>query len=44
MVSCQSSRVAFFRLMMSKELAFRVAGMVYDETNGDPTTRPREFL
>ncbi|KAI0068244.1 phosphoacetylglucosamine mutase [Artomyces pyxidatus] len=26
------------------ELAFRVAGLVYDETGGDPNTRPREFL
>lgn len=26
------------------ELAFRVAGLVYDETGGDPTTRPKEFL
>ncbi|KAI0048372.1 phosphoacetylglucosamine mutase [Auriscalpium vulgare] len=26
------------------ELAFRVAGLVYDETGGDPATRPKEFL
>jgi phosphoacetylglucosamine mutase len=26
------------------ELAFRVAGLVYDETGGDPATRPSEFL
>ncbi|GJE87681.1 phosphoacetylglucosamine mutase [Phanerochaete sordida] len=26
------------------ELAFRVAGLVYDETGGDPATRPAEFL
>jgi phosphoacetylglucosamine mutase len=26
------------------ELAFRVAGLVYDESGGDPTTRPKEFL
>jgi len=26
------------------ELAFRVAGLVYDETGGDPITRPKEFL
>jgi len=26
------------------ELAFKVAGMVYDETGGDPEKRPREFL
>lgn len=26
------------------ELAYRVAGLVYDETGGDPATRPAEFL
>ncbi|KAH8100664.1 phosphoacetylglucosamine mutase [Cristinia sonorae] len=26
------------------ELAFRVAGLVYDETGGDPSQRPAEFL
>ncbi|KAH8120171.1 phosphoacetylglucosamine mutase [Phellopilus nigrolimitatus] len=26
------------------ELAFKVAGLVYDFTGGDPMTRPREFL
>jgi len=26
------------------ELAFRVAGLVYDEAGGDPGSRPREFL
>ncbi|GBE77999.1 Phosphoacetylglucosamine mutase [Sparassis crispa] len=26
------------------ELAFRIAGLVYDETGGDPTRRPVEFL
>ncbi|KAI0375077.1 phosphoacetylglucosamine mutase [Pilatotrama ljubarskyi] len=26
------------------ELAFRVAGLVYDEVGGDPTKRPAEFL
>ncbi|KAI0788475.1 phosphoacetylglucosamine mutase [Abortiporus biennis] len=26
------------------ELAFRVAGLVYDETGGDPARRPAEFL
>jgi len=26
------------------DLAFRVAGLVYDEVGGDPTLRPREFL
>ncbi|KAG6814068.1 hypothetical protein H0H92_003115 [Tricholoma furcatifolium] len=26
------------------ELAFRVAGLVYDEARGDPAKRPREFL
>ncbi|EIW86764.1 Phosphoacetylglucosamine mutase [Coniophora puteana RWD-64-598 SS2] len=26
------------------ELAFRVAGLVYDEAGGDPVNRPREFL
>ena len=26
------------------ELAFRVAGLVYDETGSDPAQRPSEFL
>jgi phosphoacetylglucosamine mutase len=26
------------------ELAFRVAGLVYDEAGGDPTQRPKEFI
>jgi phosphoacetylglucosamine mutase len=26
------------------ELAFKVAGLVYDEVGGDPATRPREFM
>jgi phosphoacetylglucosamine mutase len=26
------------------ELAFKVAGLVYDEVGGDPTKRPTEFL
>ncbi|KDQ63555.1 hypothetical protein JAAARDRAFT_29576 [Jaapia argillacea MUCL 33604] len=26
------------------ELAFRVAGLVYDETGGDPAKRPKEFI
>ena len=26
------------------ELAFRVAGLVYDEAGGDPSRRPKEFL
>ena len=26
------------------ELAFRVAGLVYDEVGGDPAKRPVEFL
>jgi len=26
------------------ELAFRVAGLVYDEAGGDPSSRPREFI
>ncbi|TFY82647.1 hypothetical protein EWM64_g1364 [Hericium alpestre] len=26
------------------DLAFRVAGLVYDETGGDPVTRPKEFI
>jgi phosphoacetylglucosamine mutase len=26
------------------ELAFRVAGLVYDEAGGDPKQRPKEFL
>ncbi|KAF9270110.1 phosphoacetylglucosamine mutase [Marasmius fiardii PR-910] len=26
------------------ELAFRVAGLVYDEAGGDPASRPKEFL
>lgn len=25
------------------ELAFRVAGLVYDDAGGDPTRRPKEF-
>lgn len=27
-----------------QELAFRVAGLVYDEAGGDPSRRPKEFL
>ena len=30
--------------MYGTELAFRVAGLVYDEAGGDPSSRPREFL
>lgn len=30
--------------MLFPELAFKVAGLVYDETGGDPEKRPREFL
>jgi phosphoacetylglucosamine mutase len=30
--------------MQGAELAFRVAGLVYDEVGGDPSARPREFL
>jgi hypothetical protein len=30
--------------MKEAELAFRVAGLVYDEARGDPSARPREFL
>ena len=26
------------------ELAYKVAGLVYDFTGGDPATRPRDFL
>jgi phosphoacetylglucosamine mutase len=26
------------------ELAFRVAGLVYDDAGGDPTKRPKDFL
>jgi len=26
------------------ELAFRVAGVVYDESGGNPATRPKEFI
>ncbi|KIM85144.1 hypothetical protein PILCRDRAFT_349571 [Piloderma croceum F 1598] len=26
------------------ELAFRIAGLVYDETGGDPAQRPKEFM
>lgn len=26
------------------ELAYRVAGMVYDEAGGEPTKRPKEFI
>lgn len=29
---------------MEIELAFKVAGLVYDFTGGDPGARPREFL
>lgn len=29
---------------MCLELAFRVAGLVYDEAGGDLTKRPKEFL
>ncbi|TFK77143.1 phosphoacetylglucosamine mutase [Pluteus cervinus] len=29
---------------LADELAFRVAGLVYDETGGDAFTRPKEFL
>ncbi|KXN90072.1 Phosphoacetylglucosamine mutase [Leucoagaricus sp. SymC.cos] len=28
----------------AEELAYRVAGMVYDEAGGDPTKRPKEFI
>ena len=31
-------------LTLRVELAFRVAGLVYDEAGGDPSTRPKEFL
>jgi len=30
--------------VQADELAFRVAGLVYDETGGDPSRRPSEFL
>ena len=30
--------------MLRVELAFRVAGLVYDEAGGDPSARPKEFL
>jgi phosphoacetylglucosamine mutase len=30
--------------MYGAELAYRVAGLVYDEAGGDPSSRPREFL
>lgn len=29
---------------LSAELAYRVAGLVFDETGGDPASRPAEFL
>lgn len=29
---------------LADELAFKVAGLVYDHVGGDPQTRPREFL
>jgi phosphoacetylglucosamine mutase len=32
------------KLMYGAELAYRVAGLVYDEAGGDPSSRPREFL
>ena len=31
-------------LTRTLDLAFRVAGLVYDEVGGDPAQRPREFL
>jgi hypothetical protein len=31
-------------LIYGPELAFKVAGLVYDSTGGDPMTRPRDFL
>lgn len=31
-------------LTLREELAFRVAGLVYDEAGGDPSTRPKEFI
>ncbi|CAK5280517.1 unnamed protein product [Mycena citricolor] len=30
--------------IQADELAFRVAGLVYDETGGNPATRPKEFI
>jgi phosphoacetylglucosamine mutase len=30
--------------MLASELAFKVAGLVYDEAGGDPSKRPKEFL
>ncbi|KIJ45662.1 hypothetical protein M422DRAFT_227377 [Sphaerobolus stellatus SS14] len=35
---------ATIRPQADAELAFKVAGLVYDETGGAPETRPREFL
>jgi phosphoacetylglucosamine mutase len=32
------------RFLSRLDLAFRVAGLVYDEAGGDPLQRPREFL
>ncbi len=31
-------------IILRLELAFRVAGLVYDETGGDPAQRPAEFI
>ena len=31
-------------LFMCEELAFKVAGLVYDQAGGDPGKKPREFL
>lgn len=39
-ISCWLLRLCTFPV----ELAFRVAGLVYDEAGGDPVKRPKEFI
>ena len=49
-IKSQADGMCFYRqnvglvLRHRAELAFRVAGLVYDEAGGDPSSRPREFL
>lgn len=31
-------------LIIPLDLAYRIAGMVYDESGGDSTRRPKEFI
>lgn len=44
MVSVFLLRIPWINLTSFVELAYRVAGLVYDETGGDPAHRPIEFL